>query len=82
MLAATRFWRAFHLNNAPGAVVTLMDTSNVESVFVAGKVLKWQGRLVGVDLNRIRRTADRARDALLARAKYPRSLFDSCCPPA
>jgi 5-methylthioadenosine/S-adenosylhomocysteine deaminase len=82
ILLATDRINVFPLNNAPGAVVTLMDTSNVESVFIAGKVLKWQGRLVGVDLNRIRRTADRARDALLARAKYPRSWFDSCCPPA
>jgi len=81
LLAADRI-NVFPLNNAPGAVVTLMDTSNVESVFIAGKVLKWQGRLVGVDLNRIRRTADRARDGLLARAKYPRNLFNSCCPPA
>jgi len=37
---------------------------------------------VGVDLNRIRRTIDTSRDRLLARAKYPRNLFASCCAPA
>jgi hypothetical protein len=43
--------------------------------------MKWQGKLVGVDLAKIRRTVDKARDGLLARAKVPRDLFDSCCPP-
>ncbi len=37
------------LNNVPGAVVTLMDRSNVETVIVAGKVRKWRGRLTDFD---------------------------------
>ena len=78
MLATDRI-NVFPLNNAPGAVVTLMDTSNVENVFIAGKVMKWHGQLVGVDLNRIRRLTEKARDGLLARANYPRDLFGSCC---
>jgi len=80
MLATDRI-NVFPLNNAPGTVVTLMDTSNVENVFIAGRVMKWQGKLVGVDLGRIRATIDKARDGLLARAKYPRNLFESCCGP-
>ena len=35
------------LNNAAGAVVTLMDTSNVDTVFIAGKLMKRGGALVG-----------------------------------
>jgi 5-methylthioadenosine/S-adenosylhomocysteine deaminase len=81
MLATDRI-NVFPMNNVPGTVVTLMDTSNVENVFIAGRVMKWQGRLVGADLSRIRRTIDTAREALLARAKYPRNLFESCCKPA
>ena len=69
MLATDRI-NVFPMNNVPGTVVTLMDTSNVENVFIAGRVMKWQGRLVGVDLSRIRRTIDTAREGLLARAKY------------
>jgi len=80
MLATDRI-NVFPMNNVPGTVVTLMDTSNVEDVFIAGKVMKWQGKLVGVNLGRIRRMIDQARDGLLARAKYPRNLFDSCCGP-
>ena len=67
------------LNNAPGAIVTLMDSSNVDTVLIAGKVMKRGGKLVGVDLNKIRRTVEVSRDAVLARAKYPRNLFRSCC---
>jgi hypothetical protein len=41
--------------------------------------MKRGGKLVGVDLNKIRRTVEASRDAVLARAKYPRNLFRSCC---
>jgi hypothetical protein len=57
----------------------MMDTSSVENVFVAGQVRKWRGRLVGVDLARIRRQIEQARDGLLARANYKKDLFGSCC---
>jgi cytosine/adenosine deaminase-related metal-dependent hydrolase len=67
------------INNVPGAVVTLMDTSNVDTVLIAGKIMKRGGKLVGVDLSRIRRTVEASRDAVLARAGYPRNLFGSCC---
>ena len=78
MLATERI-NVFPLNNAPGAVVTLMDSGNVESVFIAGKVMKWRGKLVGVDLERIRRETVKSRDGLLARVNYKRNLFGSCC---
>ncbi len=78
MLATDRI-NIFPLNNAPGAVVTLMDSSNVENVFIAGKVMKWRGRLVGVDLDRIRRETMKSRDGLLARANFKRNMFGSCC---
>ena len=38
------------LNVVPGAVVSLMERSNVETVIVAGKVRKWKGRLLDVEL--------------------------------
>jgi cytosine/adenosine deaminase-related metal-dependent hydrolase len=78
MLATDRV-NVFPLNDVPGTVVTMMDTSNVENVFVAGQVRKWRGRLVGVDLARIRRQIEQARDGLLARANYKKDLFGSCC---
>ena len=34
----------FPMNNVPGAVVTMMERTNVETVIVAGKIRKWKGR--------------------------------------
>lgn len=80
LLLRTDDINVFPVNNAPGAVVTLMDTSNVDTVFIAGKILKWKGQLVGVDLRKLRRLADRARDGILERAKYRADLLKTCCP--
>ena len=45
------------LNHVPGAVVSLMERSNVETVIVAGKVRKWKGRLLDTDLASLRTAA-------------------------
>ena len=58
------------LNNAVSAVVTLMDTSNVDTVFIAGKLMKRGGRLLNVDLAAIRRSVEASREAVLSRAGY------------
>jgi cytosine/adenosine deaminase-related metal-dependent hydrolase len=55
------------VNNAYGAVVLGMDTSNVDSVFVAGKQLKSQGKLVGVDMARITRLLNQSREYLVSK---------------
>src|SRR5262249_24360817 len=43
----------FPINDPIGAVVWSMDTSNVDSVWVAGKALKRNGQLLGVDLKKL-----------------------------
>jgi 5-methylthioadenosine/S-adenosylhomocysteine deaminase len=58
------------LNNAPGVVANLMNPGHVETVFIAGKVKKWRGHLVGVDLPRVLQLAQVARDGLLRRANF------------
>jgi cytosine/adenosine deaminase-related metal-dependent hydrolase len=60
------------MNNATGAVVTSMGTGNVDSVLIAGKVMKRNGQLLGVDWPRVSRLAHEARDRVIARAGYPR----------
>src|SRR5881397_2062571 len=57
------------VNNVPGAVVSLMDRTNVETVIVAGKVRKWQGRLLGVNLNNLRRQLENSRDYVFSEAQ-------------
>ena len=62
------------LNNAPSVVVNLMNPSHVDTVSIAGKVRKWRGSLVGVDVGRVMRMAQEARDALMRRAGFQISL--------
>jgi cytosine/adenosine deaminase-related metal-dependent hydrolase len=64
--------RADAVNTMPvvdpvATIVTSADTANVDTVLVAGEVRKRHGRLVGVDLARVRDLAETARDAVLAR---------------
>ncbi|AXX32157.1 amidohydrolase family protein [Actinosynnema pretiosum subsp. pretiosum] len=63
------------LNSAPGAVVALMDRSNVETVIVAGRVRKWRGRLLDVDVDRLRHELEDSRDHLFRAAGLRRDLF-------
>jgi cytosine/adenosine deaminase-related metal-dependent hydrolase len=74
ILAADRL-NVWPLNNAPGVVVNLMNPSNVESVLIAGKTKKWRGNLVGVDVARVVRLAQEARDAVLRRADFKMNLL-------
>jgi 5-methylthioadenosine/S-adenosylhomocysteine deaminase len=63
------------LNVVPGAVVSLMERSNVETVIVAGKVRKWKGKLLDVDLSTLRSQLAASRDFLFDAADVPQNLF-------
>jgi cytosine/adenosine deaminase-related metal-dependent hydrolase len=63
------------LNHVPGAVVSLMDRTNVETVIVAGKVRKWKGRLLDVDLPALRTQLAASRDFIFTAAGIPKDLF-------
>ena len=63
------------LNNVPGAVVSLMERTNVETVIVAGKIRKWKGKLLDVDLDRLRRQLEDSRDFIFRAANVPQNLF-------
>jgi 5-methylthioadenosine/S-adenosylhomocysteine deaminase len=76
ILDATRI-NVAPLNQVPGAVVSLMDRTNVETVIVAGKVRKWKGQLLDVDLPHLRQQLDASRDYVFAAAGIPQDLFRS-----
>jgi hypothetical protein len=73
--------------------VTMMDTSNVDTVFIGGRLKKWRGKLVGVRVNRLLDEVEAARDRVLARIQsvpipvdglnsapgYTPRLLASCC---
>jgi cytosine/adenosine deaminase-related metal-dependent hydrolase len=81
--------------NAPGTVVTMMDSSNVDTVIIAGKIKKRAGKLLGVNVDKLLREIERAQERVLSRIKgpaigaipdgnnsapgYTPSLVDSCC---
>ncbi len=76
ILDATRI-NVAPLNQVPGAVVSLMDRTNVETVIVAGKVRKWKGQVLDVDLPHLRQQLEASRDYVFAQAGIPQDLFRS-----
>jgi 5-methylthioadenosine/S-adenosylhomocysteine deaminase len=83
------------MNNAPGAVVTLMDTSHVKHVMIAGEFKYWNYELVGWNVDKLVRDIEKARDKMLQRIRavplpdpgflnsqnnpYRPNFLDSCC---
>lgn len=63
------------LNNVAGAVVTLMERSNVDTVIVDGQVRKWQGQLIGFDVDRLRTDLEASRDYIFEQAGIAVDLF-------
>lgn len=63
------------LNNVPGAVVTLMERSNVDTVIVAGSIRKWRGALVDVNWPQLRNAIEKSRDYIFEAAGIQRTLF-------
>ena len=63
------------LNQVPGAVVSLMDRTNVETVIVAGKIRKWKGQLLDVDVDKLRRDLENSRDYIFKKAGIEQNLF-------
>lgn len=63
------------LNNAAGAVVTLMERVNVDTVLCAGRIRKWRGQMLGHDIARLRGELEKSRDYLFEAAGIDRDLF-------
>ena len=57
------------VNDPVAAVVYGMDTSNIDSVYVAGRARKLNGRLVGADLKRLAKQAEESRRYLREKVK-------------
>jgi cytosine/adenosine deaminase-related metal-dependent hydrolase len=58
------------LNDPATAVVTGMDTGNVDTVMIAGRVMKRHGRLLHVDWPAVKRAASEARDHVIAKSGF------------
>jgi len=58
------------LNDPATAVVTGMDTGNVDTVLIAGRVMKRHGRLLHVDWPAVRRMAAESRDYVVDKSGF------------
>jgi len=62
-------------NHAVGTVVNAADVRNIDTVIVGGKVRKFRGKLVGVNMEKFRQLADESRNYLFAKAGYKLDIF-------
>lgn len=58
------------LNDPATAVVTGMDTGNVDTVLIAGRVMKRNGRLEHVDWAAVKRAVDESRDYVIEKSGF------------
>jgi 5-methylthioadenosine/S-adenosylhomocysteine deaminase len=58
------------LDQKPPCLSLGMVPSHVEAVFIAGKLRKWRGGLLGVDTARVRQLVEDARAAVMRRANF------------
>jgi cytosine/adenosine deaminase-related metal-dependent hydrolase len=63
------------MNNAVGAVVTNMGPQNVDTVLIAGKVMKRNGKMVGIDMARLERLGNEAKARVYKAAGVPDKLI-------
>jgi len=66
----------FPRNNALCTTVQGATVDHVRAVFVAGRLRKWGGSLVGVDFPSVRRALERSRDYLLRAVAWPLDAVD------
>ncbi|MCB1486519.1 MAG: amidohydrolase family protein [Bauldia sp.] len=58
------------LNNAVGTVVLATESRNIDIVFVGGAIRKWQGELVGQDIDALRTLVRDSRDHIAERVGF------------
>jgi 5-methylthioadenosine/S-adenosylhomocysteine deaminase len=66
----------FPRNNILASVGQGAGVESVAAVMVDGRIVKWEGRLVGVDLDGIRRNVQASHDHLLAAVDWPYAAVD------
>lgn len=62
-------------NNAIGTVVSAADRGNVDTVIIGGKVRKYRGQIVGLDMAAFKRMASESRAYLFEKTGYKPDIF-------
>jgi cytosine/adenosine deaminase-related metal-dependent hydrolase len=66
----------FPRNNVLALVVQGAGVESVTAVLVNGRIVKWDGRLIGVDLEQARRRVQESHDRLLDAVNWPHAAVD------
>jgi cytosine/adenosine deaminase-related metal-dependent hydrolase len=70
----------FPVSNAIGTVVQAVERSDVDTVMVAGEMRKRAGKLLDVDLAKLKADLNASRDYLIETSGYRPALFDESAP--
>src|SRR5271163_267216 len=70
----------FPVTNAIGTIVQAVERSDVDTVMVGGRLRKRDGKLLGVDIERLNAEAIASRDYLLEASGYRTNLFGTSVP--
>lgn len=65
----------YPVGNAFGTVVHAAERSNVDTVMIGGRIVKRNGKVLGVDSERLRAAIDESREHLFAAAGYAPDMF-------
>jgi 5-methylthioadenosine/S-adenosylhomocysteine deaminase len=67
-------------NNAIGTVVQAAERSNVDTVIIGGRVRKYRGRVVDLDMSRLKAMVEESRRHLFTAAGYRPDIFAELLP--
>ena len=67
-------------NNAVGVVVQAADRGNIDTVIIGGRVRKSQGKVVGLDMARLKAMVDESRGHLFTAIGYRPDMFAELLP--
>jgi len=67
-------------NNALGTVVQAADRGNVDTVIIGGRVRKYRGKVVGLDMNEVKAMVDESLTHLFTSAGYHPDIFAELLP--
>jgi 5-methylthioadenosine/S-adenosylhomocysteine deaminase len=67
-------------NNALGTVVQAADRGNVDTVIIGGRIRKYRGKVVGLDMNKVKAMVDESLNHLFTSAGYHPDIFAELLP--
>ena len=67
-------------NNAVGTVVQAAERSNIDTVIIGGRVRKYRGQVVGLDMVRLKAMVEESRSHLFSAVGYRPDVFAELLP--